>query len=66
VHDKRGSIPVPQVPDFYKNMYRNNYVIFHKESNIQYAPGCVEYGFLKLNRTFFAERPKETQQKLEQ
>jgi hypothetical protein len=66
VHDKRGSIPVPQVPDFYKNMYRNNYVIFHKEPSIQFNPGCMEYGFLKLHRTFFAERPKETQKKSEQ
>jgi hypothetical protein len=67
VHDDfHGRVRVPQVPDFYKNMYRNNYVIYHKEPNIQFNPGCVEYGFLKLDRTFFAESPKETQKKLKE
>lgn len=67
VHDDfKGRIKGPMVPDFYKNMYRNNYVIFHKEPNIQYNPGCVEYGFLKLDRTFFAAKPLETQKKLDQ
>jgi hypothetical protein len=54
VHDNFArKIPVPAVPDFFKNMYRNHYVIFHKEPNIQWNPGCVEYGFLKLSETFF-------------
>jgi hypothetical protein len=43
--------------NYFTTMFRNNYVIFHKEPNIQYWRGslarCVEYTFLKLDKAFF-------------
>jgi hypothetical protein len=42
------------VPFFEYMMNDNDYVIFHKEPNTSAARGdCVEYSFLKLNRSFF-------------
>lgn len=44
-------------PKFFDMMYENNYVITHKESNIQYTGPdnvCIEYAFLKLAPAFFA------------
>jgi hypothetical protein len=48
-------------------MYENNYVITHKESNIEYtgpANVCIEYACLKLAPEFFAgyEREKGVQE----
>lgn len=55
-------------PEFFDFMYENNYVITHKESNIEYTgPAndvCIEYAFLKLAPEFFAgyEREKGVQE----
>lgn len=53
--DRKGQIPRPAGPDFFKRMYQQGYVIFHKEPNIQFWQyvRCVEYAFLLLNQTFF-------------
>jgi hypothetical protein len=44
--------------NFFQSMYRNNYVIFHKEPNIQFwrnslSVRCLEYAFLKLDKAVF-------------
>ena len=38
--------------DFFDSMERAGYLRFHKEPNIQWAPDCVEYGFIKVEKTF--------------
>jgi hypothetical protein len=49
--------------DYFKTMFLNNYVIFHKEHNILRATQrnnvvrCVEFTFLKLDRRFFTSGP---------
>jgi Methyltransferase domain len=58
VRDSSGSnnhkMPMPTTVQFFDNMYKHGYVIFHKEPNIQYwdYQSCVEYGFLKLHPDF--------------
>jgi Methyltransferase domain len=49
-----GTVLMPETPDFFKMMERN-YVIFHKEPNIQWSVGAaaIEYCFLKLHPAFF-------------
>ena len=52
-----GKVQLPVTSDFFKGMYDNGYVIFHKEPNIhywKYTP-CVEYAFLKLSSDFFVQ-----------
>ena len=49
-------------PEFFDAMYENNYVITHKESNIEFtgpATVCIEYAFLKLAPEFFAGYERE-------
>jgi hypothetical protein len=45
----------PSVTDeMFGNIHYANYVMFHKEPNIQWSGGsCVEFSFLKLNKSFF-------------
>jgi hypothetical protein len=52
-----GQMPIPDSFDFFEAMYRNGYVIFHKEVNIRFwrFGQCIEYAFLKLHTDFFAE-----------
>jgi Methyltransferase domain len=39
---------------FFTDLTNQGYVIFHKESNIQWAFGkCIEFSFLKLSKQFF-------------
>lgn len=48
-------VNVPGTMDFFDLMYENNYVIFHKEPNIQYwnyGGGAIEYSFLKLTENY--------------
>jgi hypothetical protein len=51
---------LPKIPNFFRAMYRNGYVIFHKEPNIQYSNGgnAIEYSFLKLHPEFFRDIPQ--------
>lgn len=58
----RHFIPQPDAPDFFKKMYKEGYVIFHKEPNImfwKYAK-CVEYAFLRLDQSFFLDEEGES------
>jgi hypothetical protein len=50
-------MPIPESFDFFEAMYRNGYVIFHKEVNIRWwhFGQCIEYAFLKLHKDFFTE-----------
>lgn len=42
------------VNDFFSHIHSQNYVMFHKEPNIQWSNGnCIEFSFLKLNGSFF-------------
>jgi len=48
---------VVKTPQFFDMMYENNYVITHKESNIEFTGPqnvAIEYAFLKLAPEFFA------------
>ncbi len=48
---------VVSTPQFFDMMYENNYVITHKESNIEFTGPqnvAIEYAFLKLAPEFFA------------
>lgn len=39
---------------FFEDIHKQGYVIFHKEPNIQWGGGnCVEFSFLKLHQDFF-------------
>lgn len=50
---KQRKIKLPVTVDFFKDMYRHGYVIYHKEVNTQFWSGAIEYGFLKLHNDFF-------------
>lgn len=52
-----GIVPRPAGTDFFKMMYQQGYVIFHKEPNIEYwnFERCVEYAFLLLDQSFFLD-----------
>jgi hypothetical protein len=56
-NSKSNFMPLPESFDFFEAMYRNGYVIFHKEVNIRWwhFGQCIEYAFLKLHTDFFAE-----------
>lgn len=45
--------PKDHVLQFFDGMANQGYVNFHKESNIEFEPSCLEYGFLKLRKEFF-------------
>ena len=48
--------PRDKAPNFFLSMQEAGYVTFHKEPNIQFGGGkCVEYAFLKLEKTFFQD-----------
>lgn len=41
--------------DFFQELHDNNFVMFHKEPNIQWSNGnCVEFSFLRLDQSYFA------------
>jgi hypothetical protein len=41
-------------PQFFQDIHDANFVMFHKEPNIQYSDGsCVEFSFLKMASSFF-------------
>jgi hypothetical protein len=41
-------------PQFFQDLHDANFVMFHKEPNIQYSDGsCVEFSFLKMAGSFF-------------
>jgi len=48
--------PKDHVLDFFDGMKDEGYVTFHKESNIEFDPGCLEYGFMKLRKDFFLSK----------
>lgn len=49
-----GSMVQPGTSDMFERFYKEGYVIFHKEPNVQYWrwKKCVEYAFLKLSPEF--------------
>jgi len=44
--------PKDKALDFYSSLERNGYLRFHKEPNIQWDPGCIEYAFVKVDEAF--------------
>jgi hypothetical protein len=44
--------PKDKVLDFFNSLEKAGYLRFHKEANIQFNPGCIEYGFVKVNEAF--------------
>jgi hypothetical protein len=48
--------PAPFARNFFFEMKKHGYVIFHKEPNLPGCPkgDCVEYGFLKLHPDFYS------------
>ena len=49
------SADVIKTPAFFDTIYKNNYVIFHKEPNIAWSSGntmAMEFAFLKLSESF--------------
>lgn len=62
LHSEQGPkklAPLASAADFFTAMYRQGYVIFHKEPNIHYwgmgRRNAIEYGFLLLNQSFFQD-----------
>jgi len=55
--------PAPTTHQFFDFMYENNYVITHKEPNIEYPRAgnwyAVEFAFLKLSPDFFEGHTRE-------
>jgi len=48
VHGAPGQTAI----DFFDSLERAGYLRFHKEPNIQYNPGCIEYAFVKVETSF--------------
>ena len=61
VHDsgRDHRIHLPKTHYFFRHLYSQGYVIFHKEPNIHWwhVGGSVEFALLKLNMTFFNDMP---------
>jgi len=47
--------PMGKVLQFFDRLMEEGYVQFHKESNIQHDPECLEFAFLKLDKEFYLE-----------
>jgi len=49
--------PAPFARNFFDEMKKHGYVIFHKEPNLPGCPrgDCIEYGFLKLRPDFYSD-----------
>lgn len=48
-----GDFIKQDIPAFFQGMHQHGYVIFHKEPNIMWWTGAVEYCFLRLAPQFF-------------
>ena len=48
-----GDIPISRVHGMFELLRANNYVIFHKEPNLNNANNVCEYGFIRMNPAFF-------------
>ncbi len=44
--------PKDKVLDFFDSIERAGYLRFHKEPNIQFDAGCIEYAFVKVDKIF--------------
>ena len=38
--------------DFFDTLEAAGYLRYHKEPNIQFNPGCIEYGMIKVSTDF--------------
>ncbi len=49
--------PAPFARNFFDEMKKHGYIIFHKEPNLPGCPrgDCIEYGFLKLHLDFYSD-----------
>ena len=44
--------PIDKALDFYDSLEAAGYLRFHKEPNIQWNPSCIEYAFVKVDKSF--------------
>ena len=44
--------PMDKVLDFFYSLDAAGYLRYHKEPNIQFDPACLEYGFVKVDKSF--------------
>ena len=44
--------PMDKVLDFFDSLDEAGYLRYHKEPNIQFGPNCLEYGFVKVDKSF--------------
>jgi len=44
--------PMDKVLDFFDSLDAAGYLRYHKEPNIQFDPACLEYGFVKVDKSF--------------
>ena len=44
--------PMDKVLDFFDSLDAAGYLRYHKEPNIQFCPSCIEYGFVKVDKSF--------------
>jgi hypothetical protein len=51
-------VPEKKILPFFDGLLDNGYVMFHKEANIIDTGRCVEFGFLKLDKSFFLDVKK--------
>lgn len=53
LHSDAGDEPISRVHGLFELLRLNNYAIFHKEPNLYNPNNVCEYGFIRLNPTFF-------------
>ena len=47
--------PINKATDFFDSLEAAGYLRFHKEPNIQWDTSCIEYAFVKLDKSFMED-----------